>query len=140
MVPAASWLSRAASQVVSGSHFCPGKRAPIPFILKGLGWAGERITAGLGAQRNRSWPQRAGNSTGAEWPSNRMSSARLSIREKICLPGSLAGAGRGREWVVVTAFQTGYLSSLLSLTEEPLPEVGTHCNSCPTVQLGCSHI
>lgn len=44
---------------------------------------------------------------------------RLSIREKICLTGSLAGTRRGGEWVVVTAFQTGYLSFLLSLTEKP---------------------
>ena len=85
MVPAASWLSRAASQAISGSHFCPGgKRAPTPFILKGTrGGRGNASRPGLGAQRNRSWPQRAGKfSVGAEWPSNQMRGSISSPSER----------------------------------------------------------
>lgn len=64
MAPAASWLSRAASQSVSGSRFCPGGKEDLVFLSSGDSRAGDTALPGLGTQLNRLWPHRAGKFSG----------------------------------------------------------------------------
>lgn len=113
-----------------------GKSAYSCLSSRGLGWAGERITAGLCSGEQAT--QRAGKFSFGQRPSNQMRLNRLSIREKICLPGRPCWGGAGWEWVVVTAFQTGYCPSSLGLMGGALPEWEPISNSCPIRQLAVS--